>query len=287
MTLDDDIASALRALRLTARSARRIAGTPSARAERATFRIVTTSGRVVKARRLSRVAVARRYVALVRMLRPLSVPTILGRRGRVTIETWIAGTPLDALPHRSQRWRDAGALLRAIHRTEGAATARRGRALTRPFFVDLLARLDVLVAAGALTAAERTVLARALATSRPSRARTGLTHNDFCGENLVEDAEGRLHVIDNGGLRVGFLDFDLARAWYRWSMSSTAWRSFLAGYGGGARATTGDRRRFWRAAAIIRSAHFRVVRASRDVAPVLRRLRALARDERRPAARRR
>jgi aminoglycoside phosphotransferase (APT) family kinase protein len=276
--LDDDIAAALRALRMTPRSARRVTGTPAARSDRAAFRVVLTDGRTVKARRLSRAAVARRYVALARSLRALPLPAILARSGRITIETWISGTPLDALACTPGRARAAGALLAAIHRTG----ARHGppSAPTRPFLDDLLRRLDALARLDALRPAEIRALGRALAVHRPSRARTGLTHNDFCAENLVEDGDGRMYVVDNGGLRPGFLDFDLARAWYRWPMSATGRRAFLTGYGGWRRDPEGGRARvFWRVAAIVRSAHFRVVRATRDVDVPLRRLRALARGD--------
>ncbi|MEO6027231.1 MAG: aminoglycoside phosphotransferase family protein [Candidatus Binatia bacterium] len=278
MILDDDIASALRVFGATARTVRPVTGTPSVRSDRAAFRVGLTDGRVVKARRHSRVAVARRYVGLARLLRTLPLPPILARQGRVTIETWIDGTPLDERARTTGRMWGAGAILGAIHRTDGSAHgAGAADASTRPFVADLLGRLHDLTDRGALTAAQGRALGLALASRRPGRARTGLTHNDFCDENLVEDAEGRLHVVDNGGLRAGFLDFDLARAWYRWPMSDAAWHSFLAGYGRWRRVPVrAEVVRFWRIAAIVRSAHFRVVRDSRDAATPLRRLRVLA-----------
>jgi aminoglycoside phosphotransferase (APT) family kinase protein len=120
-----------------------------------------------------------------------------------------------------------------------------------------------------------------LRSNRPARAATGVTHNDFCAENIVEDAAGALHVVDNGGLRPGFLDFDLARCRYRWPLTAPSWNTFIIGYRRWRTATTSrEAERFWLAAALVRSAHFRVVRASPDVALPLRRLRRLGREER-------
>ena len=93
----------------------------------------------------------------------------------------------------------------------------------------------------------------------------------------MEDRAGGLHVVDNAGMRIGFLDYDLARAWYRWSMPNGAWRAFLACYADGDAFDPAAPAPFWRLAAVIRSAHFRVVRATPAADVPLRRLRALTR----------
>lgn len=277
--LDEDIAAALRAHGVVARAVQPVTGMPSLLSDRATFRITLVDGEVVKARRLSRVATARRYVGIVRSLPHLPLPAILFRHGRVTIETWVDGTPLSDLARTPARLRDAGEILGTLHATR--RVGRRALAAsdsTRAFVVDLTRRLAELRGQGALKSAEAEAIRRGLDRLRPPRARTGVTHNDFCAENIVEDAAGHLHVVDNGGLRPGFLDFDLARCWYRWPMPATAWETFLAHYGRRCRVTAQvDHAPFWRAAALVRSAHFRVMRASRDAQTPLRRLRRQAR----------
>jgi aminoglycoside phosphotransferase (APT) family kinase protein len=217
-------------------------------------------------------------------LRDLPLSPVLARHARVTIEAWIEGRPLSELPRTSVRLAAAADVLGRLHATR--RVGRRdlgGRAVTRPFADDLARRLEALHQEGAVTATESDVITRALGRLRPPRARTGLTHNDFCAENIVEDVAGRLQVVDNGGLRPGFLDFDLARCWYRWPMPAPAWRTFLAAYRRRRATTAGcEHERFWRLAAIVRSAHFRVVRASPDAALPLVRLRRFAREESAP-----
>jgi thiamine kinase-like enzyme len=47
---------------------------------------------------------------------------------------------------------------------------------------------------------------------------------------MVVTPEGQVVVIDNEGLRVGPLDYDLARCWSRWPMTGTQRQAFCDGY---------------------------------------------------------
>jgi len=249
---------------------------PSAVSDRGTFRVALTDGRVVKARRHSRVATARRYAGIVRALPDLPFAPVLARHGRVTIEAWVPGVPLSRRPRSRARVAAAAAILRALHGVRRLGRRRLApRASTRAFAADLVRRLDVLVAARALTTRDADRVRRALARTRPATARVGVIHNDFSAENVVEDRSGRLHVVDSGGIRVGFLDLDLARTWYRWPMPAATWRAFLATYAGSHGVDPETPAPFWRLAALVRSAHFRVVRATPAADVPLRRLRRL------------
>jgi aminoglycoside phosphotransferase len=276
--LDADIAAAVRSYGAIPRTCRRVTGLPSPRSDRAAFRVGLADGRVVKVRRASRVAAARRYAALVRALPRLPLAPVYLREGRVVVEGWIPGVPLSARPRTRARLAAAAAILRALH--DVRRLGRRGlarRASTRDFVADLSRRLAALVAAGAVGARDAARIERALAATRPTHARIGVIHGDLCAENLVEDRAGGLHVVDNAGMRIGFLDYDLARAWYRWSMPNAAWRAFLACYADGDAFDHAAPAPFWRLAAVIRSAHFRVVRATPAADVPLRRLRGLVR----------
>jgi thiamine kinase-like enzyme len=78
--------------------------------------------------------------------------------------------------------------------------------------------------------AETDGIGAALARLDPERALVGLVHTDFCGENMVIDRDGRLHVIDNERMSLGALGLDVARSWYRWMLPPAAWESFRVNY---------------------------------------------------------
>jgi hypothetical protein len=67
-------------------------------------------------------------------------------------------------------------------------------------------------------------------------------------------------VVDNEALSIGFLDFDLARSWYRWELGPEAWRRFLDRYAAHRSELPGEQPfRFWRIAATALGARVRVV----------------------------
>jgi phosphotransferase family enzyme len=250
-----------------------ITGLPAARTDRATFRIVLQDGRVVKARRMRRARKADRFARIIRALAHESLPAPLLVDGRVTIEAWIDGAIVATLPLDHERLMRAADLLASIHVPDGARP--RGRAPS-----DVVAstrrRLANLAARGALARDEVRDALHLLQRLAPPAADLGITHNDFCAENLVEMPGGRLVVVDNEGLRQGFLDYDVARTWYRWSMSDAQWGAFVARYrswrtGG----IPDDHARFWRMAAVVKSAHLRAARDTADAFVPIERLRAL------------
>jgi Ser/Thr protein kinase RdoA (MazF antagonist) len=65
---------------------------------------------------------------------------------------------------------------------------------------------------------------------RPLDFESGLIHADFCADNMIVTGEGDIVVIDNEQLRVGALDYDLARCWCRWPMNSAQREAFCRGY---------------------------------------------------------
>ncbi len=280
MDLDEDITAALRVLGVKASDAKPITGLPSPVSDRATVRIVLGDGRIVKARRFSRPAKAKRYASLVRSLGHLPVPAILSLAGRVTVEEWVEGRPLCDLASSRKRLHRAADILAAVHATEKLGRRRLpASASTRSLVVGAKERIEKLVAAGALSGSEAGALLVAIRRGAPTTARTGLTHNDFCAENIVEDTRGRLYVVDNGGLQLGFLDFDLARSWYRWPMPEAAWQAFLSRYRTWRRPPLAAAETlFWRIAAVVKSAQFRVSRRSAGVEIPLRGLRRLIGD---------
>lgn len=275
--VDDDVAAALAALGARAVEAVRITGLPSSRSDRATFRVALDDGRTVKVRRLTRAAKAERYAGLVRALACDRLSPILAVADRVCVEAWIEGASLAERPARAAL-EAAADLLGSLHATQALGSRRvAGRAATARALQRAERQLGTLAARGSLPPATAATLARILRRTAPARARTGVTHNDFCAENLVEDAQGRVIAVDNEGLRPGFLDFDLARTWARWPMPAADWQAFVARYarwrGEPPDAAAAP---FWRIAAIAKSAHLRTRRETAGPDVPLRRLRELA-----------
>ncbi|HJQ83044.1 MAG TPA: aminoglycoside phosphotransferase family protein, partial [Candidatus Binatia bacterium] len=246
----------------------------------ATFRIVLADGRVVKARRLSRADRAARFTSVVRRLAHPRLPVVLAVVGRISVEEWVDGTPLASLPLSADRLAQAADVLGGVHATV-ALDGRRLHVRTSTKRAHRIAeeQLATLVAEGRLGRADARRLVDALDRFAPPQALRGLTHNDLCAANLVEHPDGRLYVVDNEGLRHGFLDYDLARTWYRWRMPAAAWSTFVARYARWRDPSDGlPHAPFWRIAAVAKSAHLRIARESTQATVPLRRLAALASD---------
>lgn len=273
----DDIASVLEDLRVDVVQATPITSLPSGATDRASFRIVLADGRIVKARRMRRAEKANRFVGLLRHLEHDRWPAVLALAGPICVEQWVEGTPLSELPGHPDRIARAADILGGLHATAQLGKRRlRTRSTLRPVLQRAQQRLAKLAAARVIERPEALALLRALRRFAPQKGDVGLTHNDFCAENIVEDPLGRLVVVDNEGLRLGFLDFDLARTWYRWPMSELDWRLFLERY-----ATWRDpspdaaHAPFWRIAAVLKSLDLRVSRYPTRTATPIGRLRRL------------
>jgi aminoglycoside phosphotransferase (APT) family kinase protein len=238
---------------------------------------------VVKARRMDSEYAAREQVEL-RAGLPAAFTSVLARFGKILIETWIEGRPLNEMSPSKPLTRQAGELLAMLHTRERAG----GRSL--PFSADVsglkdetLSGLRWLVVSGALDATAVDCLSALVERGAPDEAPHCLIHTDYCAENLVVDASGRLFVVDNERFRFGPAAMDRARTWYRWGWSEPGapawqWEAFCEAYqaAGGERETPGHDS-FWRIAAIVVSAVVRLRTGYPDASVPLIRLREMVR----------
>jgi thiamine kinase-like enzyme len=267
--LGDDIVSVLETVGLSPIAVEPITALPSRVSRRATFQITLADGRLVKVRRMKGAAEARRFTGARRAVSHDWLPSILTASGRVVVEEWVNGTSLSKLPLSQRRLEQAADLLGRLH----ATTSFEGQSLRRSQSTGAVRRrverqLANVENRGAITTTERRQLLEILHAFAPKRAVFGLTHNDLCAENLVEDGEGRLHAIDNESMKLGFLEFDIARTWYRWSLSETDWKSFLRRYEKWNAAPVAQSTMFWRIAAVAKSADIRAQRTSNSDVPM-------------------
>ncbi len=252
---------------------------PSARKRgRATFRVALEKGgtvEAVKARWLESSAEAARLFAIRATLDEAFAPPIVAD-DRLLLEVWIEGARVAALggdPTSGAIAEEAGAILGRLH--AHPIDAARAHTSTARWRHDAESDLAALSAAGRLTRSDVAVLAATLAANDPRHTALALVHRDFCGENIVRDARGRLRVIDNEWLEVGPAGFDLGRSQCRWPMDARTWRRFLAGY---ASATPLDEPSlaFWQVVAALWSARIRL--GSPHVAEPLAVIQRLARE---------
>jgi hypothetical protein len=194
---------------------------------RCAYRVETGRGEIIKAREFENAEEARRVFEQRRGLEPAFAPAI-ACSGTVLIEEWIEGEPLRE--YDTEAWAEtAGAILGRLH----ACPLPPGEAAivsTRRWRDGAESDLDLLLAAGGLTAGEGERLRDELARRDPGEARTAVIHTDFCGDNMVIDTHGRLRVIDNEGIAVRPPGFDLARTFQLWPMSLETRRRFRHGY---------------------------------------------------------
>jgi len=215
-----DVLGLLAELGLEPRSFTLIGGYPRWDAGRVTYRVDLADGSTVKVRRVVKPARPTRAAALVRTLADPRLPAPLALSGRVSVERWVDGIPLDRFMVRSTHLCAAAELLADLHgrrslpdrrfvRTGGVAPLR-----SRTF-----ERLDRLHAEGLLDKREHHALGACVERDLPARAARGVVHGDLCPANLVVTPAGALVSIDNERVRITFLDHDLARTWTRWPMT--------------------------------------------------------------------
>lgn len=227
--LDAEIAAALDRLALRPRRWRRIATLPPGYG-RSVFRIELDDGALVKARRMEDANAASRLHEM-RAAAPPGYAPIVHRHADVLIERWIDGEDLAQRSATAAELVAAAALLAQLHRVVSAS----GQTLpamhdTAPERNAADAALAGLADMDALSARERDAIDSALARLDPGRALHGLVHTDFCGENIVVDANGQLHAIDNERMGIGPFGLDVARTWYRWRLPDADWERFCATY---------------------------------------------------------
>jgi Ser/Thr protein kinase RdoA (MazF antagonist) len=60
---------------------------------------------------------------------------------------------------------------------------------------------------------------------------SGVIHTDFHPRNMVENASGEVWIVDNEDIRIGALDYDIARSWRQWPMEPGQRDAFCRAYG--------------------------------------------------------
>jgi thiamine kinase-like enzyme len=228
--LEGEVVRALDQFSLQARSWRRLSTIRAAQYKRSVFRVDLEDGRILKARHVEDEATAQQLFEI-RQDAPSGFAPALHCHGAVLLETWIEGEDLARIPATARHLTEAGTLLACLHCVP--------QVLGRPMPMMQSTRAERekaeqarsrLAADGHLHHAEAKGIGSALEQLDPKHALVGFVHTDFCGENMVVDSAGRLHVIDNERMGLGALGLDVARTWYRWMLPPPAWECFHVNY---------------------------------------------------------
>jgi len=220
------------------------------------FRVTFPSGTRIKARRFPPGFDCETLRQTLTCLPTDRFAQIRANNSRASLEDWVEGPTLDAVPCTKPLLVASGHFLVDIHHAvplefpDGDVLDRYGHTLE----ANLMSLREV----GLLDRSVVRDVAAFVSRNAPQRCIQGLTHQDFCGANLV--LKGRTIVaIDNVTMRVSALDEDLARTWYRWPLGESEWRTFLRGYSEKRDVDSYlSHERFWRALALIHAAAVRL-----------------------------
>ncbi|MDO8863395.1 aminoglycoside phosphotransferase family protein [Haliea sp. E1-2-M8] len=203
----------------------------SRRQRKAVFKLKLADGRLLKARRFRTGQEVVLAAALAPLLDGRHYSRVLANLGTSTLEEWRSGTVLAAEAVTTGHARKAGELLGRLHMTTGLPGPEAAPVLMVAEHLGLMQEhLAALLEQGVLASSDAASLLELALGTMPAHFEAGLIHGDFCIENMVVSSSGELVLIDNESMCVGPLDFDIARAWCRWPMTTAARAGFVTGY---------------------------------------------------------
>lgn len=239
----------------------------SGQQDRLTLRLALDDGSLLKARWLMTNEHAENWHRLRRLIGNKSyLANLFQREGSLVLEEWIEGDSLAMVDVPADELVAASEVLAQLHNLEVPESGAASSAREMQWIQKLLGSL---VARSGLSAAQATQIEEKMRRTLPQQTTRGLIHYDFCGENLVLHESRGVVSVDHEWLCVHSLEFDLARAVYRWNLTGKSLANFLDGYrraGGPAREEQLD---WWLLANKIFAAEVRVRRGWSDAASSL------------------
>jgi Ser/Thr protein kinase RdoA (MazF antagonist) len=202
----------------------------SARYPRAAWQLRFADRRVLKGVRFNSPAVADRVEHLLGPLGDRHFPRVVARRGPAMLLQWIEGAALDSGVRQANVLRRCGFLHGWIHVQAPAEAAAPAPGSEPDWGARLEGAAETLLTSETLAWPELGELMDQARMHLPCTAARGITHGDFCAENLIVQPSDGIYVVDNETLQVDALEYDLARTWYRWPMGPDQWAAYGEGY---------------------------------------------------------
>jgi Ser/Thr protein kinase RdoA (MazF antagonist) len=198
---------------------------------RSCYRLRLDDGVTVKARIAATANDACRIETLSGHLPPELFARVLARYGRALFVEWIPGRSITSGDCTSAFMERCGGLLATVHHVKPPNSPAWWHPTTHQPAEERLSRdLHKLVELGGLTEPCARGLAGAAGRYGPEDIAVGLVHWDLCAANVIAGRDGAPRVIDQDTLYIGPCAGDLARTWYRWSLTSEQFGAFLTGY---------------------------------------------------------
>jgi len=196
------------------------------------FRLVLMDGRIVKGRRFKSAEKRESVTALYPSLEGLPFSRILSMHGAATIEEWIHGSPVDPEELSAERTHDLATILGTLHsRSVPREIVTNENPDVDEYSDRLASQLRLLVDQGH-SDSQRAERLFTRATARvPTELENGIMHTDFHPRNMILNRDGEVWTVDNEDLRLGALDYDVARCWRQWPMTRAQRDAFCSAYG--------------------------------------------------------
>lgn len=198
---------------------------------RASFRLNLADGRIFKGRQFDTKDQRTSVTSLLSKLEGLPFNSVIATRGIATIEEWIVGSPLVMRDVRNEFIVTSANVLGRLHSIQDYP--RETPFIPEPETVSLdriKHELDDLHRQGLLRGDTVLPLFYIAEDNKPAELKFGFIHTDFHPENMIVTADGTLYIIDNEHIKIGALDFDLARSWSRWPMNDSQREIFRMTY---------------------------------------------------------
>ena len=239
-------------------------------AEKRAYRVLVEDGSKAKARVLMGGDHAARWCELRRSVGGrMFLSSMLWSEGNAVLEEWIEGDVLPRTAPQDHILEESAGVLARMHQIDVP-----GRGV-----VDACAEvrtygplLTSLALASAISTEAELQLTAKLSRLAPARMHVGLAHHDFCGENLVLHSSRGVVSIDHEWMRVGSLDFDVARAIRQWNLPDAGIDVFLRGYAAAGGPVDIANLDFWLLANDIFASEVRVRRGWPDAPATVKRL---------------
>lgn len=199
--------------------------------DRACYRIGLTDGRTVKARCFASIEKRQAFMNLIPALDGLPFNRVLTASGCVVIEEWIDGSAVQSHSLTSDDTRQLATVLARLNRKRIPSTVRTKTLQGIEWHVARLGNLlQNLVKKNRIESSLAGKILKIAEAHQPKDFELGVIHTDFHPQNMIRCPNDEIWTIDNEGLRIGVLDFDLGRCLTRWAMTPTQRKTFFHGY---------------------------------------------------------